>query len=70
MQNSSEKTKMPMKIEFVFQIALILFIILGSVIKQASWIFWILAFVCALFWMIAVKRQSEKEDEENKCDEV
>ncbi|MDD4843399.1 MAG: hypothetical protein PHU31_03570 [Anaerotignum sp.] len=64
MQDLEENKKAPMKIEFLFQIGIIVFIALGAMIKQASWLFWILGIVCALGWVFFVeKRKKQKEKE-------
>lgn len=65
MQGPEEKKETPRKIEFVFQIGVIIFIVLGAVIKQASWLFWILGILCAAGWVMVVQKEKRKK-EDNK----
>lgn len=65
MQDNEENQKTPMKTEFFFQIGIIVFVLLGVIIKQASWLFWILGIICAVCWVIFVEKRKRNE-EENK----
>ncbi|WMI81542.1 hypothetical protein [Anaerotignum sp. MB30-C6] len=65
MQGPEEKKETPRKIEFVFQIGVIIFIVLGAVIKHASWLFWILGILCAVGWVMVVQKEKRKK-EDNK----
>lgn len=65
MQDLERNKKPPIKTEFLFQIGIIFFIILGAIIKQASWLFWILAIACAVCWIIFVEKR-KKEEEKDK----
>lgn len=65
MYESEENKKNPVKTEFIFQIGIIVFIILGALIKQASWVFWILSVLCALGWVFFVQKRQSKDDKDN-----
>ncbi len=64
MQDLKENKKAPMKIEFLFQLGIIVFIILGALIKQASWLFWILGIICAFGWVFFVEKRKKQEEKE------
>ncbi len=64
MHDGKENKKAPMKTEFFFQIGIIVFVLLGVVFKQASWLFWILGILCAVCWVIFVERRKRKEEKE------
>jgi uncharacterized membrane protein YecN with MAPEG domain len=64
MQDLEKNKKAPMKIEFLFQLGIIVFIALGAMIKQASWLFWILGIICALGWVFFVEKRKKQEEKE------
>ena len=69
MKETEENKNTSLKMEFMFQIGVIIFVLLGAVIKQASLLFWILAGICNLCWVVFVQKskrgqEQEKEEEE------
>lgn len=64
MKDSQDNKKTPMKMEFIFQIGVIVFIVLGAVMKQVSWLFWILGIICAIGWVIFVQKEKRKQDQD------
>ncbi len=61
MQGSENNDKHQTKMEFIFQIGVIVFVLLGTLVKQFSWPFWILGIICAIGWVFYVQRENRKE---------
>ncbi|WP_313529487.1 hypothetical protein [Anaerotignum sp.] len=64
MQGSEDNNKTPMKMEFIFQMGVIVFVLLGAIIKQASWLFWILGIICAIGWVFFVQKEKGKGEKD------
>lgn len=57
-----QNKKSPMKLEFIFQMGIIIFIALGTAWKPIAWFFWCFAVICAISWMIVVHREKGKKN--------
>lgn len=66
MNDSEGNKKNTLKTEFLFQIGFIVFLLLGAFMKQISWVFWILACICALCWVIFVQKEKVRTEKEKK----
>ncbi len=67
MQGSDKNKKMFIeKREFLFQIGITVFMLLGVVVKELSWLFWMGAFLCALCWIGFVHQAKLRQEKENE----
>ncbi len=69
MKDTEENKKTSLKMEFMFQIGVIVFVLLGTVMKQASLFFWILAGICTICWVIFVQKEKSGEEKEKEEEE-
>lgn len=69
MKETEDNKRTSLKMEFMFQLGVIIFVLLGAVFKQVSLLFWILAGICTLFWVVFVQKEKSGEDKEKEEEE-
>jgi len=57
------------KTEFFFQIGIIIFILLGVVVKENAWKFWVAAAICAVCLIIFVQKEKQQKEETDESEE-
>ena len=70
MEEFEKNKKSPVKkTEFIFQIGIIIFILLGVAAKEFAWKFWVAAAICAVCWIIFVQKEKQQQEEKDEREE-